>query len=193
MSKFHPKLLLIFYVILFSTCKKGEDDPFISFRSRKARAVGEWKMTSGKVSISSSGYNESYTFDGTNVRVNVTSVTPVIYTGKANLYLKMNSDGSFEFSETLSTYKLKAQGNWNFNTGVAKEKKKESLIFDITKVTYGYTDGNTLFNRFSSYFIYHLKELRNKKIVVTAGGKIYSGVSGDYASVSNEYVFEPQN
>jgi hypothetical protein len=44
------KLLFVLSVFLFSgilvfSCKKGEDDPFISFRSRKARFSGDWHIT----------------------------------------------------------------------------------------------------------------------------------------------------
>lgn len=39
-------LLLLFFVFPFSSCmKKGEEDPFFSLRSRKARLTGEWEVT----------------------------------------------------------------------------------------------------------------------------------------------------
>jgi len=43
------KILLILFVsfttiIAISSCKKGEDDPFFSFLSRKARVTGDWKI-----------------------------------------------------------------------------------------------------------------------------------------------------
>jgi len=41
-------LLLIFIIFssLFFSCKKGPQDPFITFRSRKERVAGDWKITS---------------------------------------------------------------------------------------------------------------------------------------------------
>ncbi|MDD4575741.1 MAG: hypothetical protein PHI36_04870, partial [Bacteroidales bacterium] len=41
-------LLLAVFATTFSACKKGEDDPALSLRSRKARVAGEWKMTNIK-------------------------------------------------------------------------------------------------------------------------------------------------
>ncbi|MCB0805142.1 MAG: hypothetical protein KDC05_05035 [Bacteroidales bacterium] len=35
-------MVILIFTIIFSGCKKGEDDPFFSFRSRNARIVGEW-------------------------------------------------------------------------------------------------------------------------------------------------------
>ncbi|HSI90340.1 MAG TPA: hypothetical protein VK927_04445 [Adhaeribacter sp.] len=41
-----PKLFLFFgFILLLSGCKTGEDDPFISFRSRDNRLKANWKMT----------------------------------------------------------------------------------------------------------------------------------------------------
>lgn len=39
-------LIIMFTVLGFQSCKKGEDDPFFSFRSRKARVIGEWTCDS---------------------------------------------------------------------------------------------------------------------------------------------------
>ncbi|KAK6020062.1 hypothetical protein OSTOST_14290, partial [Ostertagia ostertagi] len=47
-------------------CKKGEDDPIISLRTRKARAEGDWRLVSGTAGYTTKGYNETYDFDGTN-------------------------------------------------------------------------------------------------------------------------------
>ena len=48
MKKCIQKLALFLFVftILFSGCKKGEEDPFLSFRSRDARVIGNWKLKS---------------------------------------------------------------------------------------------------------------------------------------------------
>lgn len=37
-------ILLLFVSSIFSSCKKGEEDPFLSFRSRDARIVGSWQL-----------------------------------------------------------------------------------------------------------------------------------------------------
>lgn len=42
-------VMAIVGVTTVSSCKKGENDPFLSLRSRKARVTGEWKLTKGTV------------------------------------------------------------------------------------------------------------------------------------------------
>ena len=38
-------LALVIAATSFSGCKKGENDPFLSLKSRKSRAAGEWKLS----------------------------------------------------------------------------------------------------------------------------------------------------
>ncbi len=191
MPKKNTYFLVIFSFIFLISCKKGEDDPAVSFLSRKARVAGEWRMTSGKASYTENAtysYNESYTFDGSNVKM---VVTGGIYTGKYSLQLNMEKDGSFSVSEDLAGSKFTANGVWNFSAGVGEEKKKESLIFEVNEVEQGFTYSANLFQRQSSHFIYKIKELRNDKLVIYSSGKIYSNASGQYATLSTEYILEP--
>ena len=46
MFRFLPMLALISSVVFVSSCKRGEDDPFLSLRSRDNRVMGEWKLSS---------------------------------------------------------------------------------------------------------------------------------------------------
>ena len=48
----------------FDGCKKGPNDPFFSIHSRKARVVGEWKLTSGTELTVMNGVSENRTDDG---------------------------------------------------------------------------------------------------------------------------------
>ncbi|HOU97507.1 MAG TPA: hypothetical protein PLP65_01545 [Bacteroidales bacterium] len=36
--------------LIFNSCRKGEDDPFVSFRSRDQRLIGKWKLVEEKIS-----------------------------------------------------------------------------------------------------------------------------------------------
>ncbi len=57
MKKLTQSVLAILVVASSITaCKKGEDDPFLSLRSRDARLIGEWKLTavSGKTTATGS-------------------------------------------------------------------------------------------------------------------------------------------
>lgn len=66
MIKYFTKYTII--ILCIFGCKVGDDDPFISFRSRKARFVNEWKTTKYTVN-GSNFYPAAYTFhkDGTGV------------------------------------------------------------------------------------------------------------------------------
>ena len=54
MKKYSVLFLLVIGILstgtLYMGCKKGQDDPFFSFRSRKARVAGEYDITSKNVS-----------------------------------------------------------------------------------------------------------------------------------------------
>lgn len=184
----YPIILALISCFLFSTCKKGEDDPSISLRTRKNRLTGEWRLVSGSANLTADGYNDTYTFDGTNVTWTSTLYYPA--TGKYTLYLVIKKDGTFSVKEVFAGARLEASGTWNFNTGIGEAKKKEKVIFSINEVQSGYTDGDNLFNRFSTNFEYSIKELRNKKLVIHSTGKLFSDAKGKYITFSTDYTFQ---
>lgn len=181
-------LLLLTLVFLFSECKKGEEDPSISLRTRKNRLTGEWRLLKGSASYTTDGHNNSYTFDGSNFVLYVTQ-SAYYYYGKYTLNLTIKRDGSFTFNENLSPVILEASGVWNFNTGVGESKKKEEVTFLIDKVKKGYTDNNNIFNRGATHFVYKITELRNKQLTISTSGKIYTDGKGKYYTLSASYTF----
>lgn len=175
----------------FAACKKGEEDPRFSLRTRKNRLSGDWHMVSGRASITAPGMNNAYIFDGSGMRLDVTSNKPVYYVGTYMLWLDLKKDGKFHLKENYAGAILEADGEWNFNEGVGKdEKSKQAIIFTIKDVAQGYTYGNNLFNRFSVSFIYKIKQLKNKEIVLESAGKFYSDSKGNYVTLSTEYIFQ---
>ncbi len=145
---------------------------------------------SGTASYTSPGYNESYSFDGSNVKVNVTSYYPVVYTGKYLLTLTISKDDKFNFKEVFAGVALEAGGVWDFNKGGGEDKKKEDFMFSIENVTKGSANDVNLFNRYSTNFVYKIKELRNKRLVINSAGKVFSDAKGNYATLSTEYIFQ---
>jgi hypothetical protein len=63
--------LMVFSGVFFTGCKKGEDDPFISFKSRDARITAKWKLVnyesleSGTNSFTGSTYTTTVSYNGT--------------------------------------------------------------------------------------------------------------------------------
>ena len=180
--------VLLISLMVFSECKKGEDDPKISLRTRKARLAGEWRLVSGSASMTTDGYNEAYVFDGSNVKYTTTLYYPV--SAKYVLNLTILKDGTFTFKEFLFGSTLEASGTWNFNAGVGKTKKKEQVNFSIDDVQSGYTYGYNLFNRYEVSFVYTIRELRNKRLVINSSGKIYQNSKGKYITLSTDYIFQ---
>jgi hypothetical protein len=78
--------------VTLNSCRKGEEDPAISLRSRKARLVGEWTLTAGKNDQSQSGSVSTTVFDGTNQIV--TSNNQSDTTGFTNT-MTFNGDGTY--------------------------------------------------------------------------------------------------
>src|ERR1044072_738297 len=176
----YQKLILaaLAVLVVFSECKKGPDDPFISLRSRKARVVGDWKMTKGSdVSTSnstggSSSYQSSSTtsYDGstyTSVSDNTSGGVPTHTTqsGSYTLKLSFKKDGTFEYEETRDGDASSFKGTWNFTGNVGDHKKKEQIALHITSSTFSGSTSTTTGNQVDA--IFNLKELRNKKMVIT--------------------------
>jgi hypothetical protein len=112
------------------SCKKGENDPGLSLRSRKGRVAGEWKVSkmdykasstgssvetytpiSGPATVTNTSYtqDETISFDGTNFKHtekysntnnNVTTTSDTTYTGTGEIKFTFEKDGTFTKSET---------------------------------------------------------------------------------------------
>jgi hypothetical protein len=199
MKKLAALMALAACALLFTTCKKGKDDPMISLLTRKARVVGDWRLTKGSVSLTwlesqGSGYNELFTFEGSEMSVHTTesSGPPIIYVGKYVLSLNFKKDGTFTLTETITgmtASSFAASGTWNFTSGVGKAKNKDGIVLQITQVTRGDNDGH-LFNKLGMEFTYKITELRNKKMALEADTEIYHTQDGDNITYSSRYTFE---
>jgi hypothetical protein len=139
-----PALLLLTTVVTLQGCKKGENDPFISLKSRDARITGEWELTK----MESTGYSyyksddsQAYaetrtrTFDGTQMtystKVNFDDPEYVdidtTYTHSYSRVIVIDKNGNFKetFSEDGGTDEV--TGNWWW---LNDKKKKTRIAFD---------------------------------------------------------------
>jgi hypothetical protein len=179
----------------FISCKKGENDPAISFRTRKARAVGEWRMKSGYASINieqkgSAPFNQAHQFDGTTSTINETESGNIAYIYKAAylLTVKIKKDGTFEMNENFGGKNLVASGTWNFTHGVGKDlKNKEEILFKVNRQSSGYLDGH-IFNKMSSEFTYKITQLKNKEMMIETGGTPFTGKDGWLINIEARYT-----
>lgn len=164
-------LVAIMVVPTFQSCKKGENDPTISLRSRKSRLVGEWTLSEGSYTSTGPGTSASYVFNGSTQVTTFSGLAPfsAVYTQKVTIdkdgsyKIEVNDDGDFSTEE----------GGWFFGDK-NKEldlKNKEIVCFSGQK----YTDGSD----FSSYTglwainypsVWKIDQLKNKEIIIILDG-----------------------
>jgi hypothetical protein len=164
------KLILITVIfgiiVLYSGCKKGDEDPFISLLSRKARVCGDWKVTEGRITYGTPDIIETYDFksDG---RLTITLQQGII-DGTYDWTFEIKKDGSYKIYQNLhipytSTYTLNEEGYWYFltkNKG-ADIKNKEYIAFQPVEVR-----ENLSFYEYqtSAPTVYDIIQLKNNKM-----------------------------
>lgn len=167
-----------------SSCKKGEDDPFLSIRSRKARLAGEWTLTKmeGKKTTSSGGISTvitknftgsalttvtAVTVMGTTVSSSDTTVFSQAYTFEKN--------GTYSRTDTGEDGITSIEGTWIF-AGKSKKnelKKKEAILLTVTSSK---STGTTSYTGLDGDFLV-LKQLKKKEMVITTSESVTSGTS----------------
>lgn len=161
----------------FQGCKKGEEDPFMSLRTRKARLSGEWNVTAheeksfenGVLTYSSTLSNGKMTDNDGNSETYTETVT-------------FEKDNTYEMVTVEDGETTTDKGNWSF-LGKNKEadvKKKEYLYMDNTSYTspnYSATYSNF---QNGNGITYQLVKLSNKEI------KLYAEVSTTFQSESSK-------
>jgi hypothetical protein len=149
-------LALLVLTIALGACKKGEEDPFFSLLSRKARVSGEWKLTAisgdnyvtfGEFTSHTtelSGDENTITSTYTSSSGNITTITCSVIEHS----ITINKDGTWsktmqynceqvdenEFEIVTSNYPFEKQfsGTWAF-IGKTKDafKNKERIILNV--------------------------------------------------------------
>lgn len=197
------KLALAAAVVLptvFVGCKKGENDPFLSFRSRKGRVAGEWKVTEGSGTTTSSfggsSYTSTWTYDGA-TRTETSGGSSS--TSKETMNFTFDKDGTFTATmvgtETIDTDTYttteNASGTWNFTGGVGETKNKSQIIMATTSYTSNTTPGGTATTQTytgsnAPTEIWDIDQLKNKEMIVKWAGSASS--SGSSSSSEGTYT-----
>ena len=173
-----------------SSCKKGENDPFLSLKSRKSRLVGEWTVsksegTSSTVNSSSAIMNTSSvtTYDGANeTTIQTTALgAGAPSTSSYTQSFEFKKDGTFVMTYKTSTDTDEYEGNWIFlgKNKNAELSKKEAVMLSITKETYtsngtSTTESYTGFNNMTMTF--EIDQLKGKEIVFLDNSTHVDGV-----------------
>lgn len=185
-------VLVLASFLLAPSCRKGEDDPFLSLRSRKARLTGEWKLKSG---------SESYEFNGINIQIDYSENKKIINSTEYTYSEKIVFDkkGEYEWTCEDNNAAYREKGSWEFGRKSKSKdyKAKETVTLYISEiVTQGGESSETEY--FGGDFIlldghYNIKsiklqELRNKKMVIVATG--LHQIDGQFIEYGMEKVFE---
>ena len=175
------KNILIAVIVLatFVGCKKGENDPGISFRSRDARVVGEWKVSSMEDETTTkigtpvtSNKSETNKFDGSKkiktVVVDGTTSPQQADDNKYEVKLEIKKDGTLAYSETRTApdgvvSSFSTTGTWNW----ADSRKNK------TTISLNYFGGQTLSSGF-----YDIDQLKNKEMIFKAETETSSKTGG---------------
>jgi len=190
-------LLSVFSLV---SCKKGEDDPGITFRSRKARIVNDWQLKSGTVMIktfppvggsfqTNINYNEGGFY-------NVSSTNGATQKGNYEIELSMFKDGRFtkehnETPEGMTRGTSTEEGTWHFAGGGGNEKKRELLTLYKEKSTF--ISQNTTMTTSINYNggnLFRIERLANNELVLKANQRVTNG--GTISEIEEVWNFIPR-
>ncbi len=145
MKKFTNYAMLAMFILsltsLVSCSKKGEDDPFLSFKSRDTRLAGDWTLTSMDGSAKSTSVVRGTTTENSTVvtysgsEQTTTPSTGNPSTKKYTLSLVIDKDGTITYTHERfntdgeSTGVSTIQGSWNWET---TGKRKSGINIDIS-------------------------------------------------------------
>lgn len=119
----------ILSLALLAACKKGENDPFLSLKSRNARITGTWKLTSQSTTQTdvNNGVSDVYrtTYDGTNLTI--TDDQGGTNTISYSQSIEIKKDGTYKMTRIEDGNTQEFQGNWWW---LNSKKKKVRIAFD---------------------------------------------------------------
>jgi hypothetical protein len=169
--------LLALTLLPLSSCKKGPNDPAISFRSRTGRLTGTWNLTAASYTLTEIQGNITtttlYTFSaGKMDMVKTTKIGNSAATTQNSSYTyteawTINKDNTFSSSIVENTAPYTVSGSWAF-LGKDKDadlKKKEALVLLPTKAVFGSaitTNGKT-----DNAEVLVLDKLSNSELIIT--------------------------
>jgi hypothetical protein len=113
------------------SCKKGENDPFLSFSSRKARVAGEWKL---------SAYDYSDRTDDANDN-SFETVESTFTDGQIVTITTQTDDGGYATAESAAmqvdnfNYVFNKDGSWTSEINMTQVTEGTSTFLGVTTTT----------------------------------------------------------
>lgn len=170
--------------VSLESCKKGEGDPFLSLKSRKARVAGEWTVSAGEGKDVSSSITSTWTYNGT---VKTTTVGSASAEDKFTETYEFEKDGKFTYKHvdnngstaTTDTW----TGTWNFTGGVGDVKNKSQIVLNVLT----YSDGSSTTTYTGSdapSMVMDIYELKSKEMIFKGTGTTTQGSSSSSSEFS---------
>lgn len=166
-------LVLTLVSLAFSGCKKGENDNFLSLKSRKNRLHGDWKVVS---------YNQTLTYDGETQELDIEDNHGVIkYNGEvdqsfdADIQIHFDKQGTMKWNYKYTFddgyYGAKNEYNWHFSdkNKSTETKRKEDIILQPTRIN-DYAEGyeyNFGYSKNPSIERWKIDRLTNNELIMT--------------------------
>jgi hypothetical protein len=183
-------MIALFAMPTLNSCRKGEEDPLLSLRSRKARLAGEWTLVSGSETYTYSSGAVSYTYTTT---YNGTTAT---YTGGGSSsstspyteVIEFAKDNTFKATVTDDGDILVVEGFWSFLEGWDEIKDKEAIVIRINKeveTSNGAAVTTTYTGDQMPYEILRFKRLSNKECTIIVDGNETGSATASQFSEKN--------
>jgi hypothetical protein len=189
----------------FHSCKKGENDPGLSLKSRTARLVGEWELTE-MTSTSTNTYSTGGSSTST-TNFSGSSKTTIYSSGSVTTVysesMEVMKDGTYKgnTSETGDGWSSisASEGTWAWIAGNKDDEYKNKERVGITETSSTNTDtysGNSDTNIYTSdgdagdLYIMKIDQLGSKTLVVKRDYN--SNSDGDTYIISEESTYEKQ-
>lgn len=177
-------ILLIISTLTIQSCKKGDNDPLFSLRTRTNRLSGNWKVVKEEIketitnnNVGDTSYVINSIYNGTyKATITTYSVLDTTFTTNDTIYyeeeIKFESDGKYSKTYILSdlTNTIFTDGNWIFlgKSELDDLKNKEAILLTTTAFTQ--TDGTTTtIDNYSNLDgeTYVINQLKNKELILT--------------------------
>ena len=164
-----PQIILLLVAIaisqVFHACKKGENDPFLSLKSRKARLTGQWKPTNINITRTKGDSTWNWSLRGSTMYVKLNGSDFGSYSYDETLNIE--KDGTFNRYLNEQGYRYTGDGIWYF-AGKNKEegmKDKEVVVFAFH--TEKFDPGETYtFKGIQVDLPYRIDQLKNKEMIL---------------------------
>ena len=175
MKKINKIIMLVFALALiatsFQSCKKGEEDPAISLRSRTARLKGKWELVSGLDTYTGSSYSYTVSYNGSTATYSEDGITD---TEVYRETLEFKKDNEFSGEIVSGSEMLRYDGYWTFAGAYDDYSKKEIVVIRI-KSYRDSEDSETYSGDEMPVVTLRLKRLANKEMIVETKGQSTSG------------------